>query len=106
MRKSMHDYHISYDVAASERNIIHIHDVKIANFGANVRVRARLHLHQRMRAAKSIYLNWAYTRKHLSENLYYKMLEGKLNESFRRNKSVQRQQWVKGSEGKKSTKMN
>lgn len=53
----MHNYHISYDVAASERNIIHIHDVKIANFGANVRVRARLHLHQRMRAAKSIYLN-------------------------------------------------
>lgn len=57
MRKSMHDYHVSYDVAASEGNRFHIHDVKIANFGADVLELARLHLHQRMRAAKSIYLN-------------------------------------------------
>lgn len=53
----MHDYHISHTVAVSEGNKFHIHVVKTANFGADVRVRARRHLHQRMRAAKSIYLN-------------------------------------------------
>lgn len=39
-----------------------------------------------MRAAKSIYLNFVYTCKHVSEYLYYKMLKEKRNESRRERK--------------------